>query len=185
MDRLQGLPPIVGRTTRLMVFGSFPGVASLGAQQYYAHPQNQLWPILAALLAPLLTDDLLAMTYAKRIATVKALGIGFWDAYAACERTGSLDSAIRKPQPNDYASLKRRAPHLRCICLNGGTAAKAAPALRALGYEAVCLPSTSPAHASRSFVQKLAAWKVPFDGHLEVIAGLRAGDPLRPKPIAK
>ena len=32
--RLQGLPPVVGPHTRLLVLGSFPSVASLRAQQY-------------------------------------------------------------------------------------------------------------------------------------------------------
>ena len=32
--RLIGLPPVIGRATRLVVLGSFPGAASLAAGQY-------------------------------------------------------------------------------------------------------------------------------------------------------
>ena len=47
---LTGLPPLVSSQTRLLILGSFPGVASLQAQQYYGHPQNQFWRILSAVL---------------------------------------------------------------------------------------------------------------------------------------
>jgi hypothetical protein len=33
--RLTGLPPVVSDATVLLVLGSFPGAASLAAQQYY------------------------------------------------------------------------------------------------------------------------------------------------------
>ena len=49
MTLLQGLAPVIARTTRLVVLGSFPGGASLAAQQYYAYPRNHFWPILSAL----------------------------------------------------------------------------------------------------------------------------------------
>ena len=49
--RLTGLPPIVSPNTRLLILDSFPGMASLEAQQYYGHPQNQFWLILEAIFA--------------------------------------------------------------------------------------------------------------------------------------
>ena len=49
MTRLQGLGPLITPTTRVLVLGSFPGLRSLQLQQYYAHPQNQFWPILRSL----------------------------------------------------------------------------------------------------------------------------------------
>lgn len=158
---LQGLAPVIGRDTRLVVLGSFPGVASLRAQQYYAHPRNQFWPLLSALWGV----DLTGMPYRERLAEVKRRGLGIWDVYASCRREGSLDSAIEDSVPNDLAGLKRRAPRLSAVAHNGGESAKAMAITRALGVEVIRLPSTSPANASWSFERKLAAWREAFAAH--------------------
>jgi hypoxanthine-DNA glycosylase len=158
---LEGLPPVIGRATRLIVLGSFPGVASLQAGQYYAHPRNHFWSILATLWGV----DLPAMPYTRRLAELRARGLGLWDVYARCERQGSLDSAIRQPEFNDLAGLGRRAPRLRAIAHNGGESARAMRHTMLLGVPVLRLPSTSPANASWSFERKLAAWRLAFDTH--------------------
>jgi hypoxanthine-DNA glycosylase len=158
---LVGLPPVVTRTTRLVVLGSFPGVASLAAQQYYGHPRNQFWPILSALWGV----DLVALPYARRIAEAKRRGLGLWDVYAACRREGSLDAAIEDAVPNDLASLLRAAPRLEAVAHNGGESARAMAVTRALNVAVHRLPSTSPANASWSFERKRAAWHAVFVRH--------------------
>ncbi len=154
---LQGLPPLLDANTRLVVLGSFPGVASLRAQQYYGHPQNQFWKIMATLLSPNATE-VLAMPYAERAQWLLSQGVGLWDVYAACEREGSLDSHIQNAQPNDLQSLLMRCPKLAVIAHNGGESFKHAKFTQTLGLPVFRLPSTSPAHASWSFERKLAAW---------------------------
>ena len=159
MTRLQGLPPVVGPHTRLVVLGSFPSVASLQAQQYYGHPRNQFWPILSALWGV----DLVGMAYERRLAEVLRRGLGIWDVYASCRREGSLDSAIEAAELNDLPSLGRRAPGLRALAHNGGESARAMRVTREFGLPVHRLPSTSPANASWSFERKLAAWRAVFD----------------------
>ena len=153
--RLAGLPPAIARDCRVLVLGSFPSAASLTARQYYAHPQNRFWPILAEITG----HDLRSLSYRKRIAAVNAAGIGIWDVYGSCCRSGSLDSAIRAAEFNDFASLKRRAPAIARVCMNGATAGRALRHLAALGFETRVLPSTSPANASQSFEFKLRCWR--------------------------
>ena len=157
-ERLQGLPPVIGRQTRLLLLGSFPGAASLAAGQYYAHPRNQFWPLLAALL----DEDLRALPYARRLQRLRARGLGLWDVIAECQREGSLDSDIREARYNDLASLRRRAPQLAAVAHNGGESARAMRVTAALGLPVYRLPSSSPANASWSFERKLAAWREVF-----------------------
>jgi hypoxanthine-DNA glycosylase len=157
-DVLQGLPPVIARHTRLVLLGSFPGAASLAAGQYYAHPRNQFWPLLSALLG----DDLMALSYARRLQRLRAHGLGLWDVIAECQREGSLDSAIRAARYNDLSSLRRRAPQLVAVAHNGGESARAMRTTAALGLAAYRLPSSSPANASWSFERKLATWREVF-----------------------
>jgi hypoxanthine-DNA glycosylase len=152
---LIGLEPVVGPDIRVLILGSFPGAASLAAQQYYAHPRNALWPILSALTG----EDLAGMPYALRLPRLLARGFGLWDVLGACEREGSLDSAIRKPAANDFARLRELCPELRTVGFNGQTSGKFAPQFAAEGYRTVVLPSTSPAHAALPFESKLASWR--------------------------
>ena len=158
---LQGLGPVAGPGTRLLVLGSFPGLASLRAQQYYGHPRNHFWPILAALWQL----DLPGLPYDQRLAVAQDHGLGLWDVYAACRREGSLDSAIEAAVLNDLASLAARLPQLQAIAHNGGESARARRVTEALGLPVYRLPSTSPANASWSFERKLAAWRAVFDAH--------------------
>jgi hypoxanthine-DNA glycosylase len=91
-----------------------------------------------------------------------AAGIGLWDVIVACERSGSLDGAIRVPQWADPADALRAAPRLTRVCFNGQTAAKAAFRWQAAGLATLGLPSTSPAY-TRPFADKLAAWQAVGD----------------------
>ncbi len=156
---LHALPPVISRRTRLIVLGSFPGAASLAAGQYYAHPRNQFWSLLAALWQ----EDLVALRYARRLQRLRSHGLGVWDVYAACRRDGSLDSAIRDAQFNDLAGLRQSAPGLVAVAHNGGESARAMRFTAALGLPVFRLPSTSPANASWSFDRKLEAWRRVFE----------------------
>ncbi len=171
---LTGLPPLVNRQTRLLILGSFPSVSSLSAQQYYAHPRNQFWPILQEIYGdwPINTG---ADSYQINSEWLLSKGLGLWDVYASCERKGSLDQHIRQPQLNDFAALRRQCPALKAVAHNGAKSFHLAPHVRAaltaggadedavVGSTAAVvsclLPSSSPAHAALRFEKKVAAWQ--------------------------
>jgi double-stranded uracil-DNA glycosylase len=156
-------PPVARADAAVLVLGSLPGRKSLQLQQYYAHPQNAFWKIIAQLF-----DADPQLPYAKRVALLTSNQIALWDVLAAAERPGSLDSAIvhATAKANDFAALFRSHPHIQCVFFNGRKAETlfqrfVVPRLTMsseVHFE--CLPSTSPAHAGMSFAQKLAAWSV-------------------------
>ena len=156
---LTALPPILRPDTRVLVLGSFPGAASLRAQQYYAHPRNQFWPIMGRLLGQPLPEK----AYGERTRCLLDHGIGLWDVYASCVRPGSLDSAIRHAVPNDLAGLPTRLPALRLVIHNGAESARRMREVEALGLPAVRLPSTSPANARLDLEAKLLLWREALD----------------------
>ena len=154
---LTGLAPVLDADVRILVLGSFPGAASLTAGQYYAHPRNQFWSLLAALTG----EDMVTIPYPARLDLLRKHRIGLWDVFGECEREGSLDSSIRKP--NDFERLRRLCPELAVVGFNGQASGKFAPLFAAQGYRTVVLPSTSPAHAAMSFDAKLEKWKQLMD----------------------
>ena len=156
---LSGLAPVIDANIRILILGSFPGAASLAAGQYYAHPRNQLWRLLSEVTG----ENLYALPYAERLPRLIARRIGLWDVLGACEREGSLDSNIRNPAANDFARLRVLCPVLETIGFNGKTSARFAAIFAAEGYRTLVLPSTSPAHASMNFEQKLSEWQKLFE----------------------
>jgi double-stranded uracil-DNA glycosylase len=164
--RVHSFAPISDPASRVLILGSMPGKASLRAKQYYAHPQNAFWRIIAALLeAP--ADA----PYALRVETLRKNGIALWDVMKSCTRESSLDSDVIESSivPNEFPRFLCAHPGIRTVCFNGAKAEQtfqryALPKLGSHGDLAYYrLPSTSPAHASLPFAAKLAAWRAVLE----------------------
>lgn len=164
MSRIQSFVPQADRDARILILGSMPGKASLEQQQYYAHPRNAFWPILSSLFGFDANAD-----YVQRIACLKAAKIGLWDVLASCERNSSLDADIVEASlvPNDLGAFLESHYQIKKIFFNGATAERlfrlylqSALDNSLAGLSLQRLPSTSPAHASMSFEQKLECWKI-------------------------
>lgn len=155
---LISFPPVEPPQAKLLILGTMPSVRSLEKFQYYGHPQNQFWRLLFALWglpAP--------GSYEQRITFLKEKQIALWDVLKACEREGSMDSAIRNPQPNEIADLVNRHPQLHTIFFNSQNAwklfQKLVPFEPFENLTLLVLPSSSPARAMK-FEDKLAQWSL-------------------------
>lgn len=167
--RVQSFPPIAAASSRVLILGSMPGIASLRAGQYYAHPHNAFWKIIGALYA---IDA--SAPYERRVAALRKHRVALWDVLESCVRESSLDSDIDDASivVNDFASFLRTHPRVQTICFNGAKAescfrkhvAAGLPATRELRYHR--LPSTSPAHAAMPFAAKVAAWRAVLGADL-------------------
>jgi hypoxanthine-DNA glycosylase len=161
--QVKSFAPIVGDKPHVLILGSMPGVRSLQANEYYAHPRKRLWAILEAL-------DLIAagLAYERRTAVLAARGIALWDVLHSCERPGSLDASIveASEEPNDIAGVLEKYPTIRGIAFNGAKAERAfhkhilpsLPGGTTQRVDLFRLPSTSPAHAI-STERKIEAWR--------------------------
>ncbi|MBS1218820.1 MAG: hypothetical protein H6R21_1953 [Proteobacteria bacterium] len=161
MPVVRSFAPVADAQARVLILGSMPGVESLRAAQYYAHPRNAFWRIMGDLVGA--SPDL---PYAARTRKLRLAGIALWDVLAACVREGSLDAAIDEQSiiANDLVSFLVRHHRITHVYFNGATAERCfrlhvQPALEAEVLKTQRLPSTSPAHAARSYVEKLRAWR--------------------------
>ena len=152
--KMVGLLPVVNSDTRVLLLGSFPGAASLAAQQYYAYKHNQFWRLVGDSVGV----ELQALDYGHRLTVLKRARLGLWDVIGRCRRTGSLDGNIRDAEFNDFERLIVRCPALERACFNGKTAAKHRAHVESFGLEVRVLPSSSPANTTR-YVEKLAQWR--------------------------
>jgi hypoxanthine-DNA glycosylase len=156
-------PPIARRDAHTLILGSLPGQRSLQMQQYYAHPHNAFWKLIAALFG---ADG--ASSYPRRVRILRENRIALWDVLEAAERPGSLDSSIVHGSAcaNDFARFFRAHPRIQRVFFNGRKAEEMYRrfVLPKLGEEFsyiryAGLPSTSPAHAGMTFAKKLDRWR--------------------------
>ena len=154
---LQSFPPLANSQTKILVIGTMPGVASLDAAQYYAHPRNAFWKIIAQVF----NHGAEFQSYPEKINCALAHGIGLWDNLQNCIREGSLDSNIKNAVPNDFETLLQKY-NITKLLFNGQKSFEFfkryhGKLLETTAYEV--MPSTSPANATLSFEKKLAVWK--------------------------
>lgn len=166
-----GFAPVAGKNSRLLILGSFPGIRSLEAGEYYAHPRNAFWRIMG-----LIFDAGTGISYEERLARLNSRGIALWDVLFRCERKGSMDGAIIESGSvtNSFNTFFENYPGINIIFFNGQKAARLyerlvvptlPPGLSSISRKT--LPSTSPAYAAISFREKALRWRQEIDCQID------------------
>ena len=153
-QRKTSMAPAGAERPLLLVLGSLPGEASLKAQRYYAHPQNQFWRLLGTALG----EPLAELEYNQRLVRLAERHVGLWDVVGEARRIGSLDGSLREVTANALADYVAEQPQLRAIAFNGQTAGRIGrSALGASALTLIDLPSSSPAY-TLAFADKAQRW---------------------------
>ena len=146
--------PIYNEDSEILILGTLPSVKSRENNFYYGHKQNRFWKLLAKLC-----EEETPQTVEEKTTMLLRHHIAIWDVIQSCDIKGSSDSSIKNAVPNDFSFILKTAP-IRQIYTNGGTAYKLYHKYceKVTGFEAVKLPSTSPANASYSLERLIRQW---------------------------
>ncbi|MHB8260363.1 MAG: DNA-deoxyinosine glycosylase [Bacteroidia bacterium] len=148
-------PSIASSQSKILILGTMPGNDSLKHSEYYAHPRNTFWKIHFTLFNQAHSND-----YPVKKSLLLTNNIALWDVLKACQRKGSLDSAIIEEIPNDFQTFFKTQSQIKHLFFNGKKAQDYF--LKYIGNTIIpftTLPSTSPAHAI-PFEKKLAEWAI-------------------------
>lgn len=155
----EGFAPLIAPNPKALILGTMPSVKSLENAFYYAHPRNQFWPIMHAITGLPIENN------QQKSQLIQTSELALWDVLQTCERKGSLDSAIKKPKANDFASFLKQYPTIQHIVFNGKKSEqlfkqqvlKQQTLPEHIQY--ICMPSTSPANAALKKQDKQLFWQ--------------------------
>jgi len=155
--KIYSFAPISNSKAQILILGTMPSEQSLALNQYYGNPRNAFWKILFTVF-----ETSFSTNYEQRKSLLLENQIALWDVLQACVREGSLDSAIEQEVTNDFNSFLKAHPNIKRIYFNGQKAAAYFKKYIKLDddYHLTALPSTSPAHAGKSFDAKLMEWSI-------------------------
>ncbi|HMR47382.1 MAG TPA: DNA-deoxyinosine glycosylase [Bacteroidia bacterium] len=149
--------PLATDDIEILILGTMPGDKSLELGEYYAHPRNRFWKIIAKI-----TDEQIPTSYTDKQKLLERNKIGLWDVAEAADRKGSLDSDIFDATPNDLESFVLTHDKIKVIGFNGTKA----QTLFAMFFQQnpnityFVLPSTSPANTGITFNVICNQWRL-------------------------
>ena len=148
--------PLVSDDIEILILGTMPGDKSLELGEYYAHPRNRFWKIIAEI-----TNEQVPTTYTDKQKLLERHKIGLWDVVEGANRKGSLDSDILNAIPNNLDGFVQTHNKIKVIGFNGTKAQN----LFAMFFQRnpkityFALPSTSPANTGITFDEICKQWR--------------------------
>ena len=146
--------PIIFKSSKTLILGSFPSLKSFENSFYYSHPKNQFWKILSQISGyPINNKD-------QKIWLLKELNLSLWDIVKSCNRENSSDANLKDIIPNDIEALLKEYPNIKQIAFTSRFAQSVFKKhFSNLDIKTIYLPSPSPAYAAMSFEDKCKIYK--------------------------
>ncbi|MEE0830970.1 MAG: DNA-deoxyinosine glycosylase [Longicatena sp.] len=149
-----GFEPVIAKDTEILILGSMPSVTSLTKKEYYGFAHNRFWKVMSQIY------QMPIDTYEEKLNIITSQKLALWDVIHACEREGSLDSAIHNEIVNPIDQLLYQYPSIHTIICNGKKSYQTyMKYFKHLNIKVVSLPSTSNANAIWKLDQLCAVWK--------------------------
>jgi len=145
--------PIIDKSSKILILGTFPSIKSFENSFYYSHPRNQFFSLLADTF-----DEKRPNSIDEKISLLKEHNIALWDVVKGANRKNSLDSSLKDIELNDIKSLLDKYPNIKLIAFTSKTAEKLFKKLN-INFPTAYLPSPSPAYAKMKYEDKLKVYK--------------------------
>ncbi|WP_024791443.1 DNA-deoxyinosine glycosylase [Lebetimonas sp. JS032] len=153
--------PIIFKTSKILILGTFPSIKSFENSFYYSHPKNQFWNILA-----IIYNDKKPDTIQEKISFLEKHKTALWDSVCECKRKdgNSRDDNLEIIKPCDIENLLKKYPNIKKLAVTSRTAEKVIKkhfknSSFSILHSPLYLPSPSPLNARMNLEQKVKIWK--------------------------
>lgn len=152
----ESIKPFIYPEAEILILGSLPSIKSREENFYYAHKTNRFYKVIAGVFnekEPQNLDEKKELLIRHKIA--------LYDSIYSCYIHSSSDATVEQITPTDIKELIKNT-NIKRIYTTGKLAFKVYQEYSAevVGIDAISLPSTSSANASKSLEDLIEIYKV-------------------------